>query len=114
MKITASLPALLATFVLLIGPSFAQEFKIDSLQEQIYSTIDQVLPSVVAISSGGSTFSGVVVSSDGHVLSAGHAINPGDSYRVLFSDGRRLRAKGLGANGRHDCAFENCRCLVTD
>ncbi|MDG2185880.1 MAG: PDZ domain-containing protein [Mariniblastus sp.] len=105
MKITASLPTLLATFVLLIGPSVGQDFKIDSLQEQIYSTIDHVLPSVVAISSGGSTFSGVVISSDGHVLSAGHAINPGDSYRVLFSDGRRLRAKGLGANGRHDCAL---------
>lgn len=99
----------LSTPVLLIfclcGSAWAQDFEVDPLQQRIYSTVDQVWPSVVAISSGGSTFSGVIISPDGYVLSAGHAINPGDSYRVLMSDGRRLRAKGLGANGRHDCAL---------
>ncbi|MCH2183595.1 MAG: PDZ domain-containing protein [Mariniblastus sp.] len=95
----------LVAFLLLWGSTSAQDFEVDPLQQRIYSTVNQVWPSVVAISSGGSTFSGVIISPDGHVLSAGHAINPGDSYRVLMSDGRRLRAKGLGANGQHDCAL---------
>ncbi len=104
MRLT-SLTTSLMTLLLIWGPALAQEFKVDPLQDRIYATIDQVLPSVVAVSSGGSTFSGVIISPEGHVLSAGHAINPGDSYRVLLTDGRRMTAKGLGANGRHDCAL---------
>ena len=105
MRLLSFLSVLLVSLMSLMGASSAQEFKVDPLQSKIYSTIEQVLPSVVAVSSGGSTFSGVIVSSEGHVLSAGHAINPGDSYRILMSDGRRLQAKGLGANGQHDCAL---------
>ena len=56
------------------------EFDVDSLQQRIYSTIESVRPAVVAIGQRGGTFSGVIVSKEGHVLSAGHAVRPGARY----------------------------------
>lgn len=41
-------------------------------------------------------FSGVVVSSDGKILSAAHVVMPGKTYKVMFPDGRECIAKGLG------------------
>ncbi len=91
-----------------VGPaSFvsADDFDIEKLQTRIFDTIKKVKPSVVSISGGGSVFSGVIVSDQGHVLSAGHAVTPGRTYSVTLSDGRRLLAKGMGSNTRQDCAL---------
>ena len=41
-------------------------------------------------------FSGVVVSPDGVILSAAHVVMPGNTYKVMFADGRDCIAKGLG------------------
>ncbi|MGO9112001.1 MAG: trypsin-like peptidase domain-containing protein [Thermoguttaceae bacterium] len=47
--------------------------------------------------------SGVVVSEDGLILTAGHVIaQPGCDLTVIFPDGRRAAAKGLGANFARD------------
>ena len=50
-------------------------------------------------------FSGVIVSKEGHVLSAGHAVQPGRDYQVLLPDGRRFDARGKGSNSVADCAL---------
>lgn len=83
----------------------AAEFDVSSLQKRIYSTIEAVTPAVVSIRGRGVTFSGVIVSEDGHVLSAGHAVRPGERYQVLLPDGRRLNARGKGSNSQADCAL---------
>ena len=62
------------------------------------------MPAVVAIADRGTTFSGVIISSQGHIASAGHAVEPGEKYRVIFNNGRILPATGLGSNDRIDCA----------
>jgi serine protease Do len=41
-------------------------------------------------------FSGVVVSPDGLILSAAHVVMPGNTYKVMYADGRECIAKGLG------------------
>ena len=41
-------------------------------------------------------FSGVVVSADGLILSAAHVVMPGNTYKVMYADGRDCIAKGLG------------------
>jgi serine protease Do len=87
------------------GPADAEEFSLSKLESRILSVVDKTLPAVVAISDRGMVFSGVIVSEEGHILSAGHAVRPGGSYRVLLSDGRRLKAKALGANRRIDMAM---------
>ncbi|TWU38853.1 putative serine protease HhoA precursor [Novipirellula aureliae] len=80
------------------------DFDFESLQSDILKTIDQVRPAVVRIS-GGSAFSGVIVSADGHVLSAAHAITPGKRYQITLPDGRRFRGVGKGTNSKADCAL---------
>lgn len=41
-------------------------------------------------------FSGVVVTREGHILTVAHAIQPGNSYKVRFPDGREVIGKSLG------------------
>ena len=87
----------------------ATEIDVPALQKKIYSTIEDVTPAVVSISLRGRRqlggFSGVIVSKDGHVLSAGHAVRPGGKYEVLLPDGRSFNAVGKGSNGVADCAL---------
>ena len=72
------------------------KFNLQSLQKDVLQTIDRVEPAVVSLSGGGTTFSGVIVSPEGHVLSVAHAVKPGVPYRVSLPDGRRFRAIGKG------------------
>ena len=81
------------------------DFDIKPLQEQMLKTIELVRPAVVAIRGQGAMFSGVIVSKEGHILSAGHAVQPGRRYRVILPDGRQLRARGKGSNPQTDCAL---------
>ena len=87
----------------------ATEIDVPALQKKIYSTIEDVTPAVVSISLRGRRqlggFSGVIVSKDGHVLSAGHAVRPGGKYEILLPDGRSFNAVGKGSNGVADCAL---------
>ena len=92
----------------------AQDFDVDSLQERIYKTIDAVKPAVVSIGQRGGSFSGVIVSKEGHILSAGHAVRPGERYRVSLPDGRRFAARGKGSNSQADCALLQITDQVDD
>lgn len=47
-------------------------------------------------------FSGVIVSEQGHILTAAHAINVNQVYQVRFVDGRRYTALPLGRIGRDE------------
>ncbi len=86
-------------------PANANDLDVKQLQAQIFAAVHKALPAAVAINDRGSIFSGVIVSNDGLVLSAGHAVRPNRSYTVMLADGRRLRATGLGANERVDMAM---------
>jgi S1-C subfamily serine protease len=90
------------------------DFDATELQAEIQETINTVQPAVVAIRGSGSAFSGVIVSPDGHVLSAGHAVRPGSRYQVILPDGRRFRARGKGSNPKADCALVQITGEVTD
>lgn len=92
----------------------AADFDVDSLQQRIYSTIESVQPAVVSIGQRGGSFSGVLVSKEGHVLSAGHAVRPGGRYQVFLPDGRQLRARGKGSNPQADCALLQITTKVDD
>jgi serine protease Do len=73
------------------------------MEAQVTSVIDQVLPTTVALQIGVAQASGVIVSSDGYVLTAAHVIErPGRSARIIFPDGRTVRGKTLGLNPQVD------------
>lgn len=52
----------------------------------------------------GGSFSGVVVDTDGHILSAAHAVKPNSLYEITFPDGAKFRAIGLGRIPSNDAA----------
>ena len=82
-----------------------EEFDLASLQAQIQKTIDEVRPAVVRITGRGSAFSGVIISPEGHVLSAAHAVAPGGRYQILLPNGKRMRGTGKGSNSKTDAAL---------
>jgi serine protease Do len=72
------------------------------IQDQLQRVLPQVIASTVAVQAGRSAGSGVVVSADGLVLTAGHVTaRAGRRVSVVLPDGRRLRGRSLGAC--HDC-----------
>lgn len=100
---------LLCAVVLPLG-THGDDIDLPSLQQELLATIERVRPAVVNVTGRGSGFSGVIVSAEGHVLSAGHAVSPGGRYRLTLPDGRRLRGVGKGSNPRADAAL----ILITD
>ena len=87
----------------------ATELDVPALQKKIYSTIESVSPAVVSISIPGlgeeTSFSGVLVSKDGQILSVAHAAETGEEYKILLPDGRKFSARGIGSNLVADCAM---------
>lgn len=76
--------------------------KIPPLQDHVQRVVEIVSRSVVGIVAGASAGSGVIVSADGLVLTAGHVIRGQKEITVLLPDGTRLPAKTLGSNQTFD------------
>jgi serine protease Do len=88
-------------------PSESQQFtdlpksvaELKQLQTAVQSIYKKVLPAVVGIRIGASAGSGVVVSEDGFVLTAGHVSGtPKTSCEIVFPDGKVAKGVTLGAN----------------
>lgn len=73
------------------------------LQEHVRELSARIVPCTVGIAVGAAQGSGVVISADGYVLTAGHV--SGDANRacmLILQDGRVVRGKTLGANNGID------------
>lgn len=69
------------------------------IEQQIKAVVQHARPAVVAVQMGDSVGSGVIVSADGLVLTAGHvAIQPHRPVRFMFPDGKRASGVSLGLN----------------
>lgn len=70
-----------------------------AIQQQVKKVLTKAIPCTVAVRIGNSFGSGVVVSKDGHVLTAGHISAEADRpVTLIFADGRRVKGKTLGSN----------------
>ncbi|MBK1832639.1 trypsin-like peptidase domain-containing protein [Roseibacillus ishigakijimensis] len=100
-----------AFLFLLAGLQAAAGLNLRELQASLWPVVEQARKATVAVGALGSTGSGVVVSPEGLVLTAGHVITNLDTgevateVSVLFDDGLEARAKVLGMNRRHDAAM---------
>src|SRR5262245_12340543 len=101
-------PTLLATF-LLAAPALADSppltkeptsiKELKELQSRVQDVYKKVTPAIVGIQIGGASGSGVIVTEDGYVLTAGHVSGKPDSEcTVIFPDGKKVKAKSLGQN----------------
>ncbi len=78
-------------------PANLQDLK--DLQQRVQDVYKKVAPAVVGIQIGMASGSGVIVSEDGVVLTAGHVSQtPDTDCFVILRDGKRLKAKSLGQN----------------
>jgi serine protease Do len=68
-----------------------------ALQQQTREVIDKVIPTTVCLQVGGASGSGVIVSEDGIILTAGHVSGePGRKIKVILHDGRKVDGVTLG------------------
>src|SRR5262245_63881675 len=67
----------------------------------------RIKPAVVHIKVGtrGATGSGVIVSSDGYILTNNHVASYANELTVKLADGRELRARRIGVDPRTDLAL---------
>jgi serine protease Do len=74
-----------------------------TIQARVEAVVKATLPATVSIQFPYAQGSGVIVSKDGYILTAGHVSGtPGKQMRIILSDGRRVWGKALGANNRLD------------
>jgi serine protease Do len=86
------------------APKNIEELK--AIQAKVTSVVSKVLPSIVAVRVGPSQGSGVVVTKDGYVMTAGHVGGKPDQDVVfLFPDGKTAKGKTLGIHGRADAGL---------
>jgi len=73
------------------------------IEQHVKALVARVSPTVVAVEVGTGSGSGVIISADGLVLSAGHVCGrPGRVVRFTFPDGKTARGKTLGVNLDND------------
>lgn len=73
--------------------------ELEAIERRVTEVIDQAVPATVSVQSQGGSGSGVIVSADGYVLTAGHvAMQPGRPVTFLLPDGSKAKGKSLGIN----------------
>ncbi len=109
MTFRALLPALFFTAGALTAPVRADALK--DRQAKIFDVVGKVGPSVVAITGTSKqgmmgSGSGVIVSKDGLILTAGHVLAAtGESLLITLPGGREVKGKSLGRDMNRDAAL---------
>ena len=68
------------------------------VQAKVAEVVSRVMPACVSISDGVGTGSGVIVSADGLILTAGHVMTESRVYEIILPSGQTVKAKPLGRN----------------
>jgi serine protease Do len=77
--------------------------QLEAMQQHWRELAAKVIPATVALQVGGAQGSGVIISSDGYILTAAHVIGaPGQPALVIMQDGSRLEARTLGLDREID------------
>src|SRR5262249_14041979 len=73
------------------------------IQGQVNKVLPKAIAATVGLRVGAAQGSGVIVSKDGYVLTAGHVSGKNDrDVTVILADGKRVKGKTLGANNGID------------
>jgi serine protease Do len=72
---------------------------LEEMQRHLKAVLKKVMPATVCVQVGSGSGSGVIISEDGYVLTAGHVSGtPDRTCTVIFPDGKRVKGKTLGYN----------------
>ena len=84
-----------------VAPVSVADLKL--IQGRVEAVVKEAMPATVAILLDDGQGSGVIVSKDGYVLTAGHVSGkPGQRVTIVLANGRELHGKALGANNNID------------
>jgi serine protease Do len=98
--VTISLPAAPAA-VTKPAPESLDDLK--AIQDHARAVLDKIIPTTVCLRVGGATGSGVIVSKEGLIMTAGHVSGePGRKMKVVLHDGRIVNGEALGFNPNID------------
>jgi len=79
------------------NPETIEDLK--AFQAQTKAVIEKVIPATVCLRVGPASGSGVIVSKDGLILTAGHVSGtPGQDISIVLQDGKVVKGKTLGLN----------------
>ena len=87
-----------------LRPAFSKDVPVTmddlkTIERHVKALAARVSPAVVAVEVGTSTGSGVIISADGLVLTAGHVCSgPNRDVSFTFRDGKKARGKTVGLN----------------
>lgn len=85
------------------GDSPASVAELAAMEGHFKELVDQITPSVVGVRVGQSQGSGVIISKDGYVLTAGHVVGKANlDVTFILPDGTEIAGKTLGVNFRID------------
>ena len=77
--------------------------ELKAMEQQVKSLVARVSPAVVAVEVGSGAGSGVIITGDGLVLTAGHVCGaPNRPVRFTFADGKTAQGWTLGVNRESD------------
>jgi serine protease Do len=77
-----------------------------AIERRVTKLVEALTRSTVAVGVGQAQGSGVIVSAEGHVLTAAHVAQaPGRAVKFILSDGRRVAGRTLGLNRDLDCGM---------
>jgi serine protease Do len=77
--------------------------ELKQMERQVLELVPRISPAVVAVEVGDASGSGVIISADGLVLTAGHVCErAGLDVVFTFPDGRKAKGKTLGLNRNDD------------
>jgi len=77
-----------------------------AIQSRVRDLVRKVMPATVGLRIGRAQGSGVIVTADGYVLTAGHvSAKPGRSVVLILADGRRIKGETLGSNRTVDAGL---------
>ena len=105
-RIIAALVSL-AVLPLAAAPRIESLGDLRKIEKSVKAVVEVGTPATVSLlsTSAGASGSGVIVSSDGLILTAAHVIEGSRLMTVIFPDGRQAQAKVLGANYYRDAAM---------
>ncbi len=100
--------ALIACFLTADGSFAGPIEKLKERERKVKKVVSDLMPTVVAVVGDDqpATGSGVIVSEDGLIMTAGHVTEAaGKKLTIIFPDGRSVKGESLGANRSRDAGL---------
>lgn len=86
-------------------PGLEDVKELKRVQSRVFEVVSKVMPACVSISDGVGAGSGVIVSADGLILTAGHVMTESRIYEIILPSGQTVKAKPLGKNLDNDAGM---------